>query len=47
VFALYFSFFEISQRMREGELWRLFFDSPRIAKGSDSFPKIDAGKQRR
>jgi len=40
VFALYFSFFEIGQRMGEGELWRLFFDSPRIANGSDSFPKV-------
>jgi hypothetical protein len=46
VFALYFSFSEISQRMEEGELWRLFFDSPRIANGSGGFPKIDAGKRR-
>ncbi|MGH7905262.1 MAG: hypothetical protein ACREP6_01400 [Candidatus Binataceae bacterium] len=27
VFALYFSFFEISRRMGEGALWKLFFES--------------------
>jgi hypothetical protein len=43
VFALYFSFFEISQQMGQGELRRLFFDSPRIANGSDSFPKSGGG----
>src|SRR5215469_4431541 len=34
VFALYFAFVEISKQMGEGELWRLFFESP--ATGSDS-----------
>ena len=34
VFALYFAFVEISEQMGEGELWRLFFESP--ATGSDS-----------
>jgi len=28
VFALYFSFAETSRRMGEGQLWRLFFESP-------------------
>ena len=28
VFALYFAFFEISQRMGQGELTRLFFEAP-------------------
>ena len=28
VFALYFAFFEISQRMGKGELTRLFFEAP-------------------
>jgi len=46
VFALYFSFFEISQRMGEGELRKLFFDDPRIANGSGGFLKIGAGKRR-
>jgi hypothetical protein len=32
VFALYFSFSEISLRMGEGALMALFFESPRIAK---------------
>jgi len=31
VFALYFAFFEISKRMGEGALARLFFESPGIA----------------
>ncbi len=29
VFALYFALFEISERMGEGELWALFFRSPK------------------
>ncbi len=29
VFAIYFAFFEIDRRMGKGELWRLFFDSPK------------------
>jgi hypothetical protein len=28
IFALYFSFVEISRRMGEGELWKLLFESP-------------------
>jgi hypothetical protein len=28
VFALYFSFVEISRRMGDGQLWKLFFESP-------------------
>jgi hypothetical protein len=31
VFALYFTFLEINEHMGEGELWRLFFDSPKLA----------------
>ena len=34
VFALYFVFAEINERMGEGELWRLFFESR--ADGTDS-----------
>jgi hypothetical protein len=30
VFALYFAFFEISERMGEGALWKLFFESPKL-----------------
>jgi hypothetical protein len=36
VFALYFAFFEISQRMGKGALWTLFFESPRTPNPSDS-----------
>ncbi len=45
VFALYFSFSEISQRMGKGVLRALFFDSPTIASGSASSLKIKAGKR--
>jgi hypothetical protein len=31
VFAIYFVFLEISERMGEGELWRLFLERPRNA----------------
>jgi hypothetical protein len=31
VFALYFAFVEIDERMGEGELWRLFFESRKTA----------------
>jgi hypothetical protein len=34
VFALYFAFFEISQRMGEGALWALFFQSPPMPRRS-------------
>jgi Na+/melibiose symporter-like transporter len=34
VFALYFAFLEINERMGEGELWRLFFESPKAATNS-------------
>lgn len=36
VFALYFSFLEISRRMGEGALWTLFFEAPRSANGSNA-----------
>jgi hypothetical protein len=31
VFAIYFALLEIEKRMGKGELWRLFFDSPKTA----------------
>jgi hypothetical protein len=34
VFALYFAFVEINERMGEGELWRLFFESRTTASDS-------------
>ena len=46
VFALYFAFFEISQRMGKGALRALFFESPAVAGGSDRSSKIGAGKRR-
>jgi hypothetical protein len=46
VFALYFSFSEISQRMGEGALRRLFFESPGIANASDRSSKVIAAKRR-
>src|SRR5215469_3541076 len=46
VFALYFTFVEIKDRMGEGELWRLFFESR--ATGSDSRrpSSINTGRSR-
>jgi TM2 domain-containing membrane protein YozV len=46
VFALYFSFVEISVRMGEGALRKLFFESPGIANGPDRPSHISAGKPR-
>jgi hypothetical protein len=40
VFALYFSFTEISGRMGEGELWKLFVESPGSAKALNRPSKI-------
>jgi hypothetical protein len=34
VFGLYFAFFEISEYIGQGALWRLFFESPRTPNGS-------------
>jgi hypothetical protein len=45
VFALYFSFFEISQRLGEGELWKLFFEPPKPAYDSGRTSNINAIKQ--
>jgi hypothetical protein len=46
VFALYFAFVEINERMGEGELWRLFFESPKSANNSGRLSNIGAGKRR-
>jgi hypothetical protein len=46
VFALYFSFYEINQRMGDGALWNLFFESPRpalVQPVSDAAPPTKAG----
>jgi hypothetical protein len=45
MFAQYFSFVEISQRMGKGVLRTLFFDSPTITRGSAPSLKINAGKR--
>jgi hypothetical protein len=42
VFALYFSFLEISQRMGEGALWTLFFHAPRTDDASNASSTIGA-----
>ena len=44
VFALYFSFLEISLRMGEGALRRLFFELPGIANSSESCAKAKADR---
>lgn len=41
MFALYFTFFEISIRMGKGALWALFFDSPQSAAVSSSIARGD------
>lgn len=46
VFALYFAFVEISQRLGEGALLTLFFEFPRTANDSDRHLSITAGKRR-
>ncbi len=35
IFAIYFAWSEINERMGEGALWSLFFQSPQIANGSN------------
>jgi hypothetical protein len=48
VFALYFAFFEINERMGEGELWRLFFESPKTATNSrrpSTFIRVNGGAE--
>ncbi len=46
VFALYFVFLEINERMGEGGLRRLFFESPQATNGSGRQTAIGAGKSR-
>ena len=46
VFALYFAFVEINERMGEGELWRLFFESPKTANDWGRPSNISASKRR-
>jgi Na+/melibiose symporter-like transporter len=46
VFVLYFAFVEINERMDEGELWRLFFESPKTGNGSGRRSNIIRGKRR-
>src|SRR5260370_3599829 len=38
VFAIYFTWSEINERMGEGALWSLFFQSPQIPNGSNAHP---------
>jgi hypothetical protein len=47
VFGLYFAFVAISERMGEGALWNLFFESPETATGSEQHTNISADKRRR
>ncbi|MGO9061067.1 MAG: hypothetical protein ACLQU2_27355 [Candidatus Binataceae bacterium] len=46
VFGLYFAFVEINERMGEGELWRLFLESPKTTNDSRRPSNISAGKRR-
>jgi hypothetical protein len=46
VFALYFTFLEISKGMGEGALRRLFFESPKTANDSGRQTAIGVGKSR-
>jgi hypothetical protein len=45
VFALYFSFVEISERLGEGELWKLFFEAPKPVYDSGRNTNINVSKQ--
>jgi hypothetical protein len=46
VFALYFSFVEISRRLGEGELWKLFFEPPKPVYDSGRNTNMNVSKQR-
>jgi hypothetical protein len=46
VFALYFTFVEINERMGEGELWRLFFESRETADDLSRSSNISGGERR-
>lgn len=46
VFAIYFASFEIDKRMGEGELWKLFFDSPETVGDSSLRSSASAGNRR-
>ena len=43
VFGLYFAFLEISERMGTGELWNLFFESPKTVSGSSQQSNVPVG----
>jgi hypothetical protein len=43
VFGLYFASFEINERMGKGELWNLFFESPKTAGGSHQPSSVTIG----
>lgn len=45
IFALYFAVFEISQRMGEGALVKLFFEPPENLPHPEHSPKITAGRR--
>ena len=45
IFALYFAFLEINERMGKGELWRLFFESPTTANDSSRPSSFSTGKR--
>jgi hypothetical protein len=45
IFALYFAFFEINQRLGDGELRSLFFDTPGIARGSALSPGVTGNRR--
>ncbi len=46
VFAIYFALLEIEKRMGEGELWKLFFDSPKTVGDSGRQSSIPIGNGR-
>ena len=46
VFALYFTFVEINERMGQGELWRLFFEPPKAPSASSRHSAFGTGKPR-
>jgi hypothetical protein len=43
IFAFYFAFVEINERMGEGELWRLFLESRKAANDSGRSSKMSTG----
>lgn len=46
VFAIYVALLEIDKRMDKGQLWKLFFDSPKTVGHSGRYSNVTVGNGR-